>query len=184
MTFQNSKISSAPNFEIVIEDQKVYFWDYPDFPIFDAALIPSEITSKYKIDISQIRSHFITDKMFLQNQYQLLNTEFSNTNTPEERHQLLNDRSKSDREIFDRYNELMDPSYSCPPEDKEKINEEAKQLHYFVKYVLSQPDPIQEFEQNSMIALHSAIKKQGLDFDFFSGEITQTKDIFSRETHL
>ena len=183
MTFQNSKISTAPNFKIVIEDQKVYFLEYPDFPIFDSALIPNEITSKYNIDISQIRTYFIIDKMFLQNQYRLLHKEFSNTNTPEERQQLLDDRSESDCEILDRYNELMDPSYSYPPEDKEKINEEAKQLHYFVKYVLSQPDPIQEFEQNCMFALRSAIKKQGLDFDFFTGEITQTKDEFYQETH-
>ena len=183
MTFQNSKISNASNFEIVIEDQKVYFLDYPDFPIFDSTLIPNEITSKYNIDISQIRSYFITDKKFLQNQYQILHKDFSNTNTPEERLQLLNYRSKSDCEIFDRYNELMDPSYSYPPEDEEKINKEAEQLHYFVKYVLWQPDPVQEFEQNCMFALHSAIKNQGLDFNFFTGEITQTKDEFFQETH-
>ena len=35
MTFQNTEITKSTNFEIIVEDQKVYFSDYPDFPIFE-----------------------------------------------------------------------------------------------------------------------------------------------------
>ena len=172
MTFQNSKITKSTNFEIIVEDQKMYFSDYPDFPLFEETLIPVEITSKFKLKTDQIQTYLVADKSFLQSQYQLLLTEFSDINTPEGRKHFLEDRTKNDRETFERYDELMDPNYSNPAEDKEKINEEARQLHYYIKYVLSQPDPIQEFEVNCMYALQAAIENQGLSVDFFTGEIT------------
>lgn len=40
MTFQNSKILNATNFEIIIEGDKVYFSKYPDFPLFEKAIFP------------------------------------------------------------------------------------------------------------------------------------------------
>lgn len=54
MTFQNSKISSAPNFEIVIEDQKMYFADYPDFPIFEKPIFPDEVWENLEIDFDKL----------------------------------------------------------------------------------------------------------------------------------
>ena len=54
MTIQNSKISSTPNFEIIIEDQTVYFSDYPDFPIFEKPIFPQEAWEQMDVDFATL----------------------------------------------------------------------------------------------------------------------------------
>lgn len=54
MTFQNFKISSTTNFEIVIEDQTLYFSDYPDFPIFEKTIFPDEVWEQMDIDFERL----------------------------------------------------------------------------------------------------------------------------------
>ena len=50
MTFQNTKITKSTNFEIIVEDQKVYFSDYPDFPLFEKAIFPDAAWEQMEVD--------------------------------------------------------------------------------------------------------------------------------------
>lgn len=54
MTFKNFKMSKAQNFEVAIKDHKVYFLDYPDFPIFEKTIFPDEVWEQMDIDFESL----------------------------------------------------------------------------------------------------------------------------------
>ena len=106
MTFQNSKISSAPNFEIVIEDQKVYFSDFPDFPIFEKTIFPQEAWEQMDIDFKKLIDDILYERTHIQVLHDLLKEEFKSLGTPEERKTFLDDRRVENNRILDRFDEI------------------------------------------------------------------------------
>ena len=101
MTFQNSKILNAKNFEIIIEGDKVYFSKYPDFPLFEKAIFPDEMWNKMDINFSILIDSIISAKAFHQKLFDLLDDEFRSLYTPKERRDFLNHRSEESEKIMD-----------------------------------------------------------------------------------
>lgn len=172
MTFQNSKISSAPNFEIVIEDQKVYFSDYPDFPLFEKTIFPNECWELMDINYQTLSKSISQQGSQLMQQYKYLKQEFENYSTPLERHTKLKDRKENDEKLYARYQQLIDPTHETPPLEQDILDLSFSDLHIFVKYVLSQPDPIDEYYDGRLNMLLAAIYEQGYQLDLCTGEIT------------
>jgi hypothetical protein len=171
MTFQNSEISNTPNFEIIIEDQKVYFSDYPDFPIFEKTMFPDEAWALMEINFDQICMFVSQMTQQLIWQYERLNQEFENCDTHLERSKLLKDRRENDAKLYARYQQLIDPSYETPPLEQETLDLNFPDLHIFVKYILSQPDLIDQYDDVRVYMLLGAIYEQGYDLDICTGEI-------------
>ena len=185
MTFPNSKISSASNFKIVIEDQKVYFLDYPDFPIFEKPILPQEAWEQMDVDFATLCQTISEANNELMQHYILLNQEFKDCNTPHERSTLLRERKENDDKLYARYQQLIDPSYETPPLEKEILDLSFSDLHNFVKYILWQPDPIDEYYDGRINILIAALEEQGYLVDPCLGEITKVPTAkFSLETHL
>lgn len=183
MTFQNFHISSAPKFEIVIEDQKVYFRDYPDFPIFEKTIFPDEAWEQMDIDFPTLCRTISAANNELMQQYRLLNQEFKDCNTSHERSTLLRDRKENDDKLYARYQQLIDPSYETQPLDQEILDLSFSDLHNFVKYILSQPDPLDEYYHGRLNILITALIAQGYNCDPFLGEITKVPTVeYSQET--
>ena len=171
MTFQNSEIVSDATFEIIIEDQRVYFSDYPDFPLFEKTIFSDEVWELIELNFDQICISISQMTQQLVWQYERLNEEFKNYNTQLERSKLLKDRSENDAKLYARYQQLLDPSYETPPLEQEILDLSFSALHTFVKYILSQPDPIDQFYDVRVYMLLGAIYEQGYDLDICTGEI-------------
>lgn len=184
MTLQNYKVSSTSNFKIVIKDQKVYFSDYPDFPIFEKPVFPQEAWEQMDIDFPMLCEAISKANNELMEQYKLLNQEFKDCKTPLERSALLRDRKENDEKLYARYQQLIDPSYETPPLEQEIVDLSFADLHNFVKYILWQPDPIDEYYDGRKNILIAALEEQGYLVDPYLGEITKvpTTD-FSQEIH-
>ena len=172
MTFQNSKMASAPNFEIIIEDQKVYFSDYPDFPLFEKTIFPKECWELMDINYQTLSKSISQQARQLTQQYKYLKQEFENYSTPLERHTMLKDRKENDEKLYARYQQLIDPTHETPPLEQDILDLSFSDLHNFVKYVLSQPDPIDEYYDGRLNMLLAAIYEQGYQLDLCTGEIT------------
>ena len=184
MTFQNTEITKSTNFEIIVEDQKVYFSDYPDFPIFEMTIFPDEAWRQMDFDYPSLCRTISEANNELMQQYALLNQEFKDCNTPLERSTLLRDRKENDDKLYARYQQLIDPSYETPPFEQDILDLSFSDLHNFVKYVLCQPDPIDEYFDGRVNLLVSALYEQGYDVDPCVGEITKVSTAeFSQETH-
>lgn len=171
MTFQNSKISSAPNFEIVIEDQKVYFSDYPDFPIFEKTIFPDEVWEQMDIDFDQLCIYLTRQESFLKSQYSILNKEFNTLATPKERAAFLEEKRKSIQDAIMRFEELTDPEFTCLTCERDEINKEAHGLHLFIKYSIEHAETISDYKEHKMYRVVAAIAEQNYDFDPHTGEI-------------
>jgi len=109
MTFQNTEITKSTNFEIIVEDQKVYFSDYPDFPIFEMTIFPDEAWRQMDFDYPSLCRTISEANNELMQQYALLNQEFKDCNTPLERSTLLRDRKENYDKLYARYQQLIDP---------------------------------------------------------------------------
>ncbi|KGK79653.1 hypothetical protein PM03_09215 [Thalassobacter stenotrophicus] len=171
MTFQNSKNPNAKNFEIVIEDLKLYFSKYPDFPIFEKSIFPTEMWQKMDINFSELIEDISRQTEFHQKLFDLLDDEFRSFYTPTDRRAFLDSRSENAEKIINRFYEIVDPSF-VPPEGTEKeIETEAYHLHCMIKYDICNENPIDDFRyiRNSMI--FSSIYKQGYEVDPCTGEI-------------
>ena len=184
MTFQNSKKSSAPNFEIIIEDQTVYFTDYPDFPIFEKTIFPEEAWEQMNIDFKKLIDDILYERKNLEVLHDLLKEEFKSLQTPEDRKTFLDERRVENNRILDRFDEIMDLSFALNGEIDEELKTEASHLHHIIKYDICISKPISEYSEALEALLLSAIYKQGYDVDPCVGEITKlpTTD-FSQETH-
>ena len=185
MTFQNSKISSAPNFEIVIEDQKAYFSDYPDFPIFEKTIFPEEAWDQMDIDFEKLIDDILYERKYLEVLHNLLKEEFKSLQTPEERKTFLDERRVENNRILDRFDEIMDLSSALNCEIDDELKTEASHLQYIIEYDICIDKPISEYSSRLEGLVLNAIYKQGYDVDPCVGEITKvpTTD-FSQETHL
>ena len=183
MTFQNTEITKSTNFEIIVEDQKVYFSDYPDFPIFETTIFPDEAWEQMDFDYPSLCRTISEANNELMQQYELLNQEFKDCNTPLERSTLLRDRKENDDKLYARYQQLIDPSYETPPLEQDILDLSFSDLHNFVKYVLCQPDPIDEYYDGRVNILITALRAQGYNVDPCLGEITYVTTLFSQETH-
>lgn len=184
MTFQNTKITKSTNFEIIVEDQKVYFSDYPDFPLFEKAIFPDAAWEQMEVDFYNLCATITQGTKHLAQQYDYLQREFKDLNTSISRSTLLRDRKENDDKLYARYQQLIDPSYETPPLEQDILDLSFSDLHYFVKYILSQPDPIDEYFDGRVNLLVSALYEQGYDVDPCVGEITKVSTAeFSQETH-
>ena len=184
MTFQNTKITKSTNFEIIVEDQKVYFSDYPDFPLFEKAIFPDAAWEQMDFDYPSLCRTISEANNELTQQYELLNQEFKDCNTRLERSTLLRDRKENDDKLYARYQQLIDPSYETPPLEQDILDLSFSDLHNFVKYVLCQPDPIDEYYDGRVNILITALRAQGYNVDPCLGEITNVPTTeFSQETH-
>ena len=171
MTFQNSKISSAPNFEIIFENQTVYFSDYPDFPIFEKTIFPNEVWNLMEIDFDQLCIHLIRQESFLKSQYSILHKEFNTLDTPKERAAFLEEKRKSIQNAMMRFEELTDPEFTCRTCERDEINKEAHGLHLFIKYSIEHDETISDYKEHRMYRVVAAIAEQNYDFDPHTGEI-------------
>ena len=184
MTFQNSKISTAPNFEIIIEDQKVYFSDYPDFPLFEKTIFPNEYWELMDINYQTLSKSISQQARQLMQQYKYLKQEFENYSTQLERYTKLKDRKEHDEKLYARYQQLIDPTHETPPLEQGILDLSFSDLHNFVKYVLSQPDPIDEYYDGRLNMVLAAIYEQGYQLDLCTGEIiNHVTGVTIQETH-
>tara|TARA_B110000503_G_C6987882_1_gene346045 strand:+ start:293 stop:820 length:528 start_codon:yes stop_codon:yes gene_type:complete len=174
MTFQNSEITKSSNFEIIIEDQKVYFSDYPDFPLFEKTIFPDEAWEQMEIDFKKLFDDLLCEPQLIEKLYGLLQEEDKATYTPKE------NASK----IFDRFYEIIDPDFVIPEGEEEAIETEAYHLHCIIKYDICIPNPLYEFSELLEAIVLNAVYKQGYDVDPCVGEITKVSTAeLSPENH-
>ena len=97
---------------------------------------------------------------------------------------MLRVRKENDDKLYARYQQLIDPSYETPPLEQDILDLSFSDLHNFVKYVLCQPDPIDEYYDGRVNILITALRAQGYNVDPCLGEITNVPTTeFSQETY-
>ena len=172
MTAQKTSIASS-NLDIIYDNEKLYFSDYQDFPIFEKTIFPPEAWDQMDINIDILCENILAQQVRLKNMHDLLKDEFQDVNTPDDRAEFLRLRKSEDYRIVERFEELTDPSYVVPVGKKKEINEEAHRLHLFIKYFIFSDDYITQFKDCRVNMLLTAHYDQGYDVDPFIGEITR-----------
>lgn len=168
MTFQSS---IAQKFGILIEEKKVYFSEYPDFPIYKKENFPDDAWEEMDIDFRKLIDDILCDSERLNKLRQLLREEFNLLDTPEKREKYMHDCGVEYSRIFDHFNELTDENFSGFEGAEEDLNADAYQLHCMIKYDISSQKPIDEYFQICEDMVMEAIYKQGYFVDTCVGEV-------------
>ena len=161
MIFQNSKISNAPNFEIIIEDQKVYFSDYPDHPIFEKNIFPDDAWKLMKLNFQKLFCDLLNDPGLISKLHDFLIEEEKTEYSP----------GIDIYEVVDRFNEITDPDFKTPKGMESAIQAEAHGLHILIKGYDYEPSWLDKFGDCRQSNLLNACYNQGYDIDPVTGEI-------------
>ena len=161
MTFQNSKITKSANFEIIIEDQKVYFSDYPDHPIFERAIFPEEAWELIKINFPRLFDDLLGDSHVISKLYGFLTEEDKTEDCPD----------VDIMKVIDRFYEITDPNFIMPEGMESAIQLEAHGLHIQIKGYVYEPSSLAKFGDYRQSNLLKACYNQGYFIDPVTGEI-------------
>ena len=75
MTFQYSEVTQKLDFDIITEDQKIYFSDYPDQPIFEKGIVPDDLWDLIEINFEKLFDDLLSDSKVISILYGLLKEE-------------------------------------------------------------------------------------------------------------
>jgi hypothetical protein len=169
-----SHIKTSENKLIVFRDEcRIFFNDFPDFPIFESSFLPDAAWKEMEIDFDQLIDDLTESDEKLEKLHSLLKEEFQSLNSPDERSEYLR-RGKSEiDQILDRFEELTDPSLATEKGKDDDINQEAYHLHCIIKYDLDSFSPLGDFMDLIHGMLMNAILTQGYLVDTYIGEITK-----------
>lgn len=171
MTLKKSKKVTDVQSDIIVENQKVYLKKYPDFPLFEKEMYPQKLWRILQINLDSVCDKISEDIDQITVQLSLLDSEFAKLNTPLERSNLLKMRAEDDRYVIEKFDELTDPNYKPPEGEETERTEEARRLHLYIKYVIGQLDPIDEFYENRNRMFLCALEKHGIRLCLHTGEI-------------
>jgi hypothetical protein len=171
MAFQKSEFTSPSKFQIIQEDQRVYFADFPDFPIFHKNIFPAEAWEQMDLDLDLVIEFMLSKDQDLDKLHSLLKDEFGSMSSIDDRSALLADREVANSKALDRFEVLSDRSFLIPEGQEDTIYNEAKDLHYFIKFVIGQQTPLDEFSSRTEDLVLKAIYSQGYEVDTCTGEI-------------
>lgn len=184
MAFQNSKISSAPNFEIIIEDQKVYFSDYPDFPIFEKTILPEQIWCQTGVQFNDLVKNCLDYKDSIEALHFMLQVQFFKLHSNDERKIFIDYVLKKEKYAFAKYIEL-ECSASTNQTLKSDITHTGMESWRQINNIETLNFQIlHDYHNLREFLLWKAVRNHGFDVDLETGKIKELTAALSQETHL
>ncbi len=161
MTFQYSEVTQKLDFDIITEDQKIYFSDYPDQPIFEKGIVPDDLWDLIEINFEKLFDDLLSDSKVISILYGLLKEENET--------EYCSDTDII--EVMDRFDEITDPNFIAPEGMESAIHLEAHGLYIQIKGYVHEPCSLEKFWGYRQSNLLKACYNQGYDIDSITGEI-------------
>lgn len=183
MTFQNSKTSSAPKFKIIIEEQKVYFSDYPDFPIFNKAIFPEQLWIQTELQFDELVTYCLNYKDSIEALHFMLQVQFLKLHSTNEREDFIDSILKKAKYAFDKCTELEHSACTDQTIKSEIAYTDIETWKQFNKMDTLNFQILHDYHALGEFLLWKAVCNHGFDVDLESGEIKELTAALSQETH-